>query len=142
MPGCRTQVQKCAARSLFPRTFGRQVDFGRLLCPSNRTDIAEGAATVAEKERTTVSVPEAFEVADPIHKFMVIEGPQPVAVQFFRHYGHPRRNHNSLWVGDRVREVVCMAMLCCLFLYFPLGLLLIQWSEEASPLRSRNGPPV
>ena len=36
-----------------------------------------------------MTMTEAFEVADPNHKFMVIEGPEPVVVQFFRHYGHP-----------------------------------------------------
>jgi hypothetical protein len=85
---------------------------------------------VAEKENTDVSKSEAFEVADPNHKFMVIEGPQPVIVQFFRHYGHPVRDENSLWIGDRVREVVCIMIICCLFLYFPAGLLMAQWSNE------------
>lgn len=64
---------------------------------------------VAEKEDTDVSVSEAFEVADdvadPVRSFMVIEGPQPLVVQFFRHYGHTISDQNSLWVGDRVREV-------------------------------------
>ncbi|TFA98891.1 hypothetical protein CCMA1212_009359 [Trichoderma ghanense] len=85
---------------------------------------------VAEKEDTDLSEAEAFEVADPIHKFMVIEGPQPVVVQFFRHYGHPVRDRNSLWIGDRVREVACIALICCLFLFFPVGLVIAQWSDE------------
>ncbi|KAH6684512.1 hypothetical protein B0J14DRAFT_14442 [Halenospora varia] len=85
---------------------------------------------VAEKENTDMSNAEAFEVADPIHKFMVLEGPQPVVVQFFRHYGHPIRDRNSLWVGDRFREIVCMTIICCLFLYFPIGLIISQWSDE------------
>ena len=83
---------------------------------------------VAENEKTDMTVTEAFEVADPNHKFMVIEGPQPVVVQFFRHYGHPIRDGNSLLAGDRVREVACIIFVCCLFLYFPVGLLLSQWS--------------
>lgn len=85
---------------------------------------------VADKENTDTVLTEAFEVADPVHKFMVIEGPQPLVVQFFRHYGHPIRDQNSLWVGDRVREVVCMAIVCCLFLYFPVGLILLQCLDE------------
>ncbi|KAL9609353.1 MAG: hypothetical protein Q9167_005878 [Letrouitia subvulpina] len=85
---------------------------------------------VAENEKTDVGMTEAFEVADPNHKFMVIEGPQPVIVQFFRHYGHPIRDDNSLWAGDRVREVACIIFVCCLFLYFPAGLLMAQWSAE------------
>ncbi|RSL43426.1 hypothetical protein CEP51_016363 [Fusarium floridanum] len=85
---------------------------------------------VAQNESTDITVMEAFEVADPVHKFMIIEGPQPVVVQFFRHYGHPIRDQNSLWVGDRVREVTCMTIICCLFLYFPVGLFISQWSNE------------
>ena len=60
---------------------------------------------VAGSEKNDMTVTEAFEVADPNHKFMVIEGPQPVVVQSFRHYCHPIRNGNSLWAGYRVREV-------------------------------------
>ncbi|KAL9024227.1 MAG: hypothetical protein Q9196_006670 [Gyalolechia fulgens] len=85
---------------------------------------------VAENENTSLSTTEAFEVADPNHKFMVIEGPQPVIVQFFRHYGHPIRDRNSLWGGDRVREVASITFILCLFLYFPTGLLIAQWSDE------------
>lgn len=85
---------------------------------------------VVEKESTYMSKTEAFEVADPVHKFMVIEGPQPVIVQFFRHYGHPIRDRNSLWAGERVREVACITIVCCLFFYFPVGLLVSQWSDE------------
>ncbi|KAI1349414.1 hypothetical protein F5Y01DRAFT_289562 [Xylaria sp. FL0043] len=85
---------------------------------------------VAKNEDNDIALSQAFEVADPIHKFMVIEGPQPVVVQFFRHYGHPRRDQNSLWVGDRFRELACIAIVCCLFLYFPVGLALAQLSDE------------
>ncbi|PTB78836.1 hypothetical protein M440DRAFT_1352650 [Trichoderma longibrachiatum ATCC 18648] len=85
---------------------------------------------VAEKEDTDLSKTEAFEVADPIHKFMVIEGPQPVVVQFFRHYGHPVRDRDSLWIGDRLREVACITVICCLFLFFPVGLVIAQCSDE------------
>lgn len=85
---------------------------------------------VADNEKTDMTMTEAFEVADPNHKFMVIEGPQPVIVQFFRHYGHPIRDGNSLWAGDRVRDVACMVFVCCSFLYFPVGLLIAQWSAE------------
>ena len=85
---------------------------------------------VAENEKTDITKTEAFEVADPNHKFMVIEGPQPVIVQFFRHYGHPIRDGNSLRAGDRVREMACIIFVCCFFLYFPVGLLMAQWSAE------------
>lgn len=85
---------------------------------------------VAKNEHNDIALSEAFEIADPIHKFMVIEVPQPVVVQFFRHYGHPRRDENSLWVGDRFRELACITVVCCLFLYFPVGLALAQCSEE------------
>jgi hypothetical protein len=84
----------------------------------------------AENEHTDMSKTEAFEVADPNDKFMVIEGPQPVIVQFFRHYGHPGRDQNSLWAGDCVREIACIVLVCCLFLYFPVGLLIAQRSDE------------
>ncbi|KAH7464032.1 hypothetical protein FOMA001_g17947 [Fusarium oxysporum f. sp. matthiolae] len=85
---------------------------------------------VAKNEDTDTTLTEAFEVADPVNRFMVIEGPQPVVVQFFRHYGHPVRDQNSLWVGNRVREIACIAIVCCLFLYFPVGLVISQWSNE------------
>ena len=85
---------------------------------------------VAGNEKTDMTMTEAFEVADPNHKFMVIERPQPVVVQFFRHYGHPIRDGNSLWAGDRMREVACIIFVGCLFLYFPVGLLMAQWSAE------------
>lgn len=48
-------------------------------------------------------------------KFILISGPPSVVSQFFRHYGHPKR--------DRLREVVQLGLVVMYGLYFPLGLL-------------------
>ena len=85
---------------------------------------------VAKKEDSSLSKSEAFEVVDREHEFMIVEGPQPVVVQFFRHYGHPIRENPSHLIGDRLREVAAISLIVCLFLYFPVGLVMTQWLNE------------
>ncbi|PYH88583.1 hypothetical protein BO71DRAFT_435621 [Aspergillus ellipticus CBS 707.79] len=48
------------------------------------------------------------------HGFQIIEGPPRIVLQFFRHYGHPRR---SRW-----NEIVQIAVVVAFGLNFPVGL--------------------
>ncbi len=58
-----------------------------------------------------------FEVHIPSAKsmFLLVTGPPPLVLQFFRHYGHPKR--------DRMREIVHLAIIITYGGLFPLGLL-------------------
>lgn len=47
--------------------------------------------------------------------FMIITGPPSLVLQFFRHYGHPKR--------DRLRELIQLTTVVLLGLTFPIGLL-------------------
>ncbi|KAI0190480.1 hypothetical protein EV127DRAFT_430396 [Xylaria flabelliformis] len=52
--------------------------------------------------------------------FMLITGPSTLVLQFFRHYGHPKR--------DRFREIVQLASIVLFFCVFPLELVIsIVW---------------
>ena len=67
---------------------------------------------------STASDPSAkFEVHCPRSEgnFMLLSGPPALVLQFFRHYGHPRR--------DRVREVVQLLCVIVLGCQFPIELL-------------------
>lgn len=59
------------------------------------------------------------EISDYDHGFPLIEGPESVIRQFFRHYAHPVR---YTW-GDRMRELASITLVLGLVLNFPLGLL-------------------
>jgi hypothetical protein len=72
---------------------------------------------------------EIFEVDDLDHGFFLIEGPPDVVLQFFRHYGHPIRDHKAR-LGDRTREVMAMALCYGFVLYFPAGLLALLWESS------------
>jgi hypothetical protein len=63
---------------------------------------------------------------------MVFEGLQPVVTQFFRHYGHPIRERQSRWTGDRLNEIVSLTLIFVLLAYFPVGLVMIQWLDESA----------
>ncbi|TRX96349.1 hypothetical protein FHL15_002621 [Xylaria flabelliformis] len=65
------------------------------------------------------------------HGFLLLEGPGPAVLQFFRHYGHPfRENHSSVF-GSRFREIGCIALVYCFVLYFPAGLILTIWENDS-----------
>ncbi|KUJ06308.1 uncharacterized protein LY89DRAFT_692557 [Mollisia scopiformis] len=64
-----------------------------------------------------------IEVQNPNHGFAVLEGPEPVIRQFFRHYGHPKRDT----CGDRVREVFSILLIYLFVLIFPVGLVANLW---------------
>ncbi|KAL4989655.1 hypothetical protein BDW68DRAFT_186313 [Aspergillus falconensis] len=55
-----------------------------------------------------------FEIHNEKHGFLLIEGPEDLVVQFFRHYGHPLRN--------RYRESMQLLMIICMGFVFPVGL--------------------
>lgn len=67
-----------------------------------------------------------FEISDYDHGFPLIEGPEPVVRQFFRHWGHPIRENNR----DRAREVLGIALIFAFVLYFPAGLVAIIWAKQ------------
>ncbi|KAF8535748.1 hypothetical protein BDD12DRAFT_854075 [Trichophaea hybrida] len=46
-------------------------------------------------ESSTASREELFEIKDQDHGFFIITGPDSTVRQFFRHYGHPRRNSHQ-----------------------------------------------
>ncbi|KAL3444153.1 hypothetical protein BJX65DRAFT_174824 [Aspergillus insuetus] len=58
--------------------------------------------------------PKIFEIHNEKHGFLLIEGPEELVLQFFRHYGHPIRN--------RCRESVQLLMIICMGFVFPVGL--------------------
>ena len=65
--------------------------------------------TLAEPPRTKI-----FEIHNEKHGFLLIEGPEELVLQFFRHYGHPIRN--------RCREAVQLCIIICMGFVFPVGL--------------------
>lgn len=66
------------------------------------------------------------EVSDYDHGWPLIEGPEDIVRQFFRHWGHPvRRSH-----VDRVRELASMGLVMAFVLYFPIGLLSMLWVSQ------------
>jgi hypothetical protein len=54
---------------------------------------------------------------------MLIEGPASVVQQFFRHYGHLRRD-------DRWRETISILLVYAFVLYFPAGLVSLLWMNQ------------
>lgn len=87
---------------------------------------------VSANEASSLTRNEIFEIRDSDNRFMVVEGLQPVVTQFFRHYGHPIRERQSHWGGDRLNEVVSLALIFCLLAYFPFGLVMVQWLDESA----------
>lgn len=67
-----------------------------------------------------------FEISDYNHGFPLIEGPEPVVRQFFRHWGHPIRENGR----DRAREVMGIALIFAFVLYFPAGLVAIIFASQ------------
>lgn len=68
-----------------------------------------------------------YEVVDPNRSFLLIKGPATVIQQFFRHYGHPKRDSQAVWLPDRAREVICIIVIYGFVLYFPAGLIAALW---------------
>ncbi|KAI0551757.1 hypothetical protein F4679DRAFT_537854 [Xylaria curta] len=65
------------------------------------------------------------------HGFLLLEGPSPAVLQFFRHYGHSFRGNDSSILGSRFREIGCILLVYCFVLYFPAGLILTIWENDS-----------
>ena len=89
----------------------------------------ESLQTYQSEDPNPGTAREIFEVDDLNHGFAVIEGPEPVVRQFFRHYGHLVRDNRRVGPGDRARELGSMALVYFFVLYFPAGLLSLLWME-------------
>jgi hypothetical protein len=63
------------------------------------------------------------EIDDLNHSLSLIEGPEYLVRQFFRHYGHPSRDARSL-------EVLSMAIVYLFVAYFPVGLVALLWMDD------------
>ena len=82
-----------------------------------------GAVAALEREPLDISTSDVFAKAQnfEVHlppesgTFLVITGPPALVLQFFRHYGHPKR--------DRAREIAHLAIIIAFGSLFPLGLL-------------------
>lgn len=73
---------------------------------------------------TDAATRKTFEVRDPRTGIFLLEGTDAAVLQFFRHYGHPRR--------DRVRETALFGVVAALGLAFPLGLVCsVLWMPPA-----------
>ena len=80
------------------------------------------------------------ELSDFSKGFFLIEGPQALILQFFKHYGHPERHRRGI-NGDRPRELLSLATVVLCILIFPAGLIAfvfapqpIQWTWLAYQL--------
>lgn len=63
------------------------------------------------------------EIDDLNHGLSLIEGPEYLVRQFFRHYGHPVRDIRAL-------EVCSMAIVYLFVAYFPAGLVALLWMDD------------
>lgn len=64
---------------------------------------------------------------------LLVEGPRPLVLQFFRHYGHPERSRKGI-KGDRIREVVCIYTVFASMMIFPIGLIAFTFAPPAIKL--------
>lgn len=87
--------------------------------------------TVIPQHDTPPSSPqtEIFQIEErPGVGYSIIEGPDPVVQQFFRHFGHPKRKLK--W--DRFREVASIIIVYAFVLYFPAGLVSLLWMDPTT----------
>uniref|UniRef100_A0A8H7N8Y2 Uncharacterized protein n=1 Tax=Bionectria ochroleuca TaxID=29856 RepID=A0A8H7N8Y2_BIOOC len=75
-----------------------------------------------------------YEIDDPRHGYAIIQGPPDVVLQFFRHYGHPKRDRGAAGRRDRAREVLSMGLIYLFVLYFPVGLIISLWIAKNAQL--------
>lgn len=90
--------------------------FLAVLCSIIREDLEE-----IDDEETTTSQIEIFEIDMADHNYMIIESPARILLQFFRHYGHPRRSRWS--------EISSILLVYGFVLYFPAGLVSLLWMD-------------
>ncbi|KAI9370417.1 hypothetical protein BJX61DRAFT_548957 [Aspergillus egyptiacus] len=82
--------------------------------PSRTSSSSSISSSSSLSPLTAAAPPKIFEIHNEKHGFLLIEGPEDLVLQFFRHYGHPIRN--------RVRESVQLAIIVGMGLVFPVGL--------------------
>jgi len=85
----------------------------------------EGLVTKADDS----SQPSMYEAVDMDDGFLLIEGPDHVVRQFFRHYGHPIRTGCSV-ISDRCREIILMIIVALYGSIFLVGLLMTIWLDQ------------
>jgi hypothetical protein len=68
-----------------------------------------------------------FEIADENYGHTLVQGPEYLVRQFFRHYGHPERENRS-------REICCFVLIYLFAAYFPAGLIALVWMNKKSQL--------
>lgn len=71
-----------------------------------------------------------YEIEDPNQGFAIIQGPESIVRQFFRHYGHPKRDSGAEGRRDRARELLSMGLVYVFVLYFPAGLISSLWMKQ------------
>ena len=70
------------------------------------------------------------ELSDFSKGFFLIEGPQALILQFFKHYGHPERHRRGI-NGDRPRKWLSLAMVVLCILIFPAGLIAFVFAPQS-----------
>lgn len=94
--------------------------------------------SILDDEEKTEGRPESedelYRIEDPMHGFAIIQGPPSVVLQFFRHYGHPKRDSGAAGRRDRARELLSMALIYFFVLYFPAGLISSLWMPANTQL--------
>lgn len=72
--------------------------------------------------------PYVFELDDHKHGFVLIEAPEALGLQFFRHFGHPQRSNLS---NDRRNECISMALVVAAGAYFPTSWVAFAFAPSA-----------
>ncbi|EXJ84420.1 hypothetical protein A1O3_05087 [Capronia epimyces CBS 606.96] len=75
-----------------------------------------------------------YQIQDPTYGFAIIDGVPSVVLQFFQHYGHPKRDSGVGGRRDRTRELLSMALIYLFLLYFPAGLIGSVWMPSNTQL--------
>ncbi|KAF2727376.1 hypothetical protein EJ04DRAFT_582079 [Polyplosphaeria fusca] len=84
------------------------VDREQVLVPSRQAQRPSSLPTVHGNDD------KLYEIRNPAGGFAVVEGPDDVVLQFFRHHGHPKR--------CKIREIIQIGMVVAFTLVFPIGL--------------------
>lgn len=87
----------------------------------------------ANKEEKHTACVKKYEIANTGNGFLVVEAEDSIALQFFRHYGHPIRN----WGRERIQMAIIVAFgfvfpagLLCSLVWMPIGLQYVWLSYQ------------
>lgn len=72
--------------------------------------------------------PCVFELDDHKHGFVLIQAPEALGTQFFRHFGHPQRSNLS---SDRWNERISMGLVIAAGAYFPTSWVAFTFAPSA-----------